>query len=462
MKEVHIRDEILHHDWRGAGTSDDPYLVEFLPNDPENPLNFSEAKKWFFTFVAFLSVFNVSFLSSAYSGTINEIRQEFTSSEEVTILGISLFVLGFAVGPALWAPLSELYGRRILFYTTFGALTALTAGCAGSTSIATLVVLRFLSGTFGASPMTNSGGIIADLFHPAQRGVGMTIFASAPFLGPVLGPIMAGFTSEAVGWRWVQGILAIFTGLVWIFGTFALPETYAPVLLQRRAKALSNKTDQIFVSVLERHNQKTASQTFNTSLARPWVLLFLEPIVLVASVYMSILYGTLYMLFGAFPIIYQRDRGWSEGVGGLAFLGITSGILIGLLYMILDNRRYLRLMKVHRPGGLPPAEARLPPVIVGSIALPIGIFWFSWTNGPSIHWIVSIIGAAPFGFGMVLVFIGCLTYLIDSYTVYAASVLAGGAMLRSFFATAFPLFTAQMYDNLGIHCRCWGNLKFPI
>ncbi|KAE8443488.1 hypothetical protein EG329_001799 [Mollisiaceae sp. DMI_Dod_QoI] len=451
MKQSQIRDEVLQHRWEGAGTHEDPYLVEFLTGDPENPKNISEARKWFYTFTVTLSVFDVTFLSSAYSGTVQELKAEFGSSEEVILAGIALFVLGFALGPCFWAPLSETYGRRVLFYTTFACLTAVTAGCAGSNSMATLLVLRFLGGTFAASPLTNAGGVIADVFPPHQRGLGMTVFSVAPFLGPALGPVMAGFTSEAIGWRWVQGILAITTGVIWIFGTLVLPETYGPVLLQRRAKALSKRFDKTFISLLDKEHRHTPAEAFKTSLARPWILLFAEPIVLVASIYLAILYGTLYMLFGAYPIIYQENRGWSEGIGGLAFLGVTVGMIIGLVYMLLDNRRYKRLMETLPEGGIPLPEWRLPPSIIGSIALPIGLFWFAWTNGPSVHWSVSIIGSAPFAFGCVLVFVSVLTYVVDTYTIYAASVLAATAMLRSFFGTAFPLFVSQMYANLGIH-----------
>jgi MFS family permease len=451
MKESQIRDEVLHHRWEGAGTHEDPYLVEFLPGDLENPKNFSEARKWFYTFAVTLSVFNVTFLSSAYSGTVKELKAEFKSSEEAILAGISLFVLGFAFGPCFWAPLSETYGRRVLFYTTFAGLAAVTAGCAGSNTMATLLVLRFLGGTFAASPLTNAGGVIADLFPPHQRGLGMTVFSTAPFLGPALGPVAAGFTSEAIGWRWVQGISAITTGAVWIFGTLVLPETYGPVLLQQRAKVLSKRFNKTFISLLDKEHRHTSAETFKASLDRPWILLFSEPIVLVASIYLAILYGTVYMLFGAYPIIYQEERGWSEGIGGLAFLGVVVGMILGLVYMLVDNRRYKRFMESMPEGGTPPPECRLPPSIVGSIALPVGLFWFAWTNGPSVHWSVSIIGSAPFAFGCVLVFVSVLTYLVDTYTIYAASVLASTAMLRSFFATAFPLFVTQMYNNLGIH-----------
>ena len=89
--------------------------------------------------------------------------------------------------------------------------------------------------------------------------------------------------------------------------------------------------------------------------------------------------------------------------------------------------------------------------MIGSVCIPIGLFIFAWTNYPSIHWIVSIIFTAPFGFGMVLVFLSIMNYLIDSYTIYAASVLAANSVLRSTFGAIFPLFTTYMYDNLGIH-----------
>jgi len=244
--------------------------------------------------------------------------------------------------------------------------------------------------------------------------------------------------------------MAIFTGVLWLFGTFTIPETYSPVILKRRAAKLSKMTGKNYISILEKKQGKTTPRAaFQKSLTRPWALLFTEPIVLLISIYMAIIYGVLYMLFGAFPIVFQQYRGWSQGIGGLAFLGIAVGMLIGVSYSIWDNKRYMRVEDEH--DGEAPPEARLPPGMVGCVALPIGLFWFAWTNYTSIHWIVCIIGTAPFGFGMVLVFLSCMNYLIDSYTIYAASVLAANSVLRSLFGAAFPLFTSQMYSTLGIH-----------
>ncbi len=441
---------VLHHHYQGSGTEEDPYLAEFIPNDPRNPMLFPLWKKWTITMMVSFAALGVGFVSSAYTGSVAQIIAEFQCSTEVATLGLSVFVLGFAIGPLLWAPMSELYGRQLLFVSTYAILAAFNAGAAASQNIYTLIILRFFARAFGSSPLTNAGGVIADMFTANQRGLGMAVFASAPFLGPVIGPIVGGFVGETVGWRWVEGIMAMFTGAIWLAGSLYIPETYHPVFLQKRAAALSKQTGKKYISILERQRGKTTpAQAFAKSLARPWILLFVEPIVILISIYMAILYGSLYMLFGAFPVVFQEYRGWSQGIGGLAFMGVAVGMTAGVTYTIFDNKRYANVEKAH--NGEAPAEARLPPAMVGAVAIPLGMFWFAWTNYPSIHWIVCIIATVPFGFGVTLVFLSGMNYLIDSYTIYAASVLAANSVLRSLFGAAFPLFTTQMYRSLGIH-----------
>lgn len=270
------------------------------------------------------------------------------------------------------------------------------------------------------------------------------------FIGPVIGPIVGGFLGMNAGWRWVMGLLGAFSGVVWIMGALLIPETYAPMLLRRRAAKLSRVTGKIYRSKPEiDQGQIKLGESFNIALSRPWVLLFREPIVFLLSLYMAFLYGTLFMLFAAYPIVFQEVRGWNQGIGGLPFLGIMVGMLIAVLYTIIDNRRYVKNERRH--GGFASPEARLPPCILASITIPIGLFWFAWTNYPSIHFMACIVAGVPFGFGMVLVFLGVMNYLIDAYTIYAASVLAANSVIRSIFGAVFPLFTTYMYEGLGIH-----------
>jgi multidrug resistance protein len=307
--------EIEKHHYDGEGTEENPYAVQWIENDPRNPLLFPTWYKWMLTITMAFATLAVSLCSSAFSGGLRELITEFHSSQEVGTLGLSLFVLGFAVGPLFWAPLSELFGRQVLYTITFAAFTAFNAGVPGAKNMWTVLILRFFAGSFGSSPLTNAGGVIADCFPARQRGLATSIFAAAPFLGPALGPIIGGFLGEAGGWRWLTGFLAAFSGLCWIAGSVLVPETYSPVLLRKRAAALSKKTGKVYESKLDIERGKVQlSEAFKTALSRPWILLFKEPIVLILSIYMAIIYGTLYMLFGAFPIVYQEGRGWTEGM----------------------------------------------------------------------------------------------------------------------------------------------------
>lgn len=229
------------------------------------------------------------------------------------------------------------------------------------------------------------------------------------------GPIVGGFLDENKGWRWTLGLIAIMAGVVWIATTLATPETYAPYILRSRAKALSKMTGSVYVSRLEAGEPpKTLTQELSVALSRPWVLLFLEPIILLMSLHMSIVYGTLYMFFAAIPIVFQGTRGWNEGLAGLPFVGVTIGVCLATVLSGVDNKRFVRLCEtMEAKGETVEPEARLSTSMVGSVVLPIGLFLFAWTTYPSVHWIAPVIGALLFSCGLVLNFISQISYLID-------------------------------------------------
>lgn len=266
-------------------------------------------------------------------------------------------------------------------------------------------------------------------------------------MGPVLGPIIGGFIGENTSWRWLFWVQAMFSGVLYCLGAL-IPETYSPVLLRRKAKNLSKETGMVYRSEYE---VKTQGESFRHKLAvnmsRPFILLFSETIVLLFSIYSAMIYGTLYLMFGAFSIVFQEGRGWSEGVGGLPFLGVGVGMMLGIGLNFFVNNKYVR--DLDRAGGILPPEARLPIAAFGGCCLPIGLFWFAWTEQPEVPWIVPIIASVPFGLGMVTVFLATMNYLVDAYLRYAASALAANAVLRSLFGAIFPLFTVQMFHGLG-------------
>ncbi|KAJ9096132.1 hypothetical protein QFC20_006507 [Naganishia adeliensis] len=217
---------------------------------------------------------------------------------------------------------------------------------------------------------TYSGGTVADLFEADERGLGMVIFSTAPFMGPALGPICGGFLGETAGWRWVVALLAILSALMTLIGAPWLPETYPIVLLRPRAALLSRVTGQRYVYKGDKGKDVGIVRLYETALSRPWALLFKEPIVFLLAVYMAIIIGTLYLLFGAFPIVFKQERGWSPGIGGLSFLGGLIGWVLAVVYsLVYENPRYARKLK--EAGGWLRPEERLPPAILGGILLPV-------------------------------------------------------------------------------------------
>ncbi|CAF1026503.1 unnamed protein product [Adineta steineri] len=449
VKQLGIQ-TLLQEKYKGDGNENSPFIIDWLNYDPENPKKWMNFYKWFLTLIVSSATFVITFISSAYIGPFKELKEEFHASDELIILGLSLFTLSFAITPLFWAPFSEIFGRRLLFIITYGGLVAFIGGTIASQNIWTLIILRFFAGSFAASSMANSGGVIADLFEGSERGIPLSIFVGSTFLGIIIGPVVGGFVGETIGWRWVEGLMTISSGIIWIIICLFLSETYSPIILRKRAKKLRNVTGKIYRSKFEEKSEIKFVELFKKSLSRPWILLFREPIVFLLSIYTAIIFGILHMFLDAFPIVYQDKRNWSEGIGELPFIGVLIGIILATVYTILDNIRYNYTTNKDNPQ-CPLPETRLPPAIVGSICLPIGLFWFAWTNSPSIHWIVSVIASIPFGFGMTSIFVGVFNYLIDTYTIYTASAFAANMIIRYIFGSVFLLFTNQMYEKLGIH-----------
>ncbi|KAI0423787.1 polyamine transporter 3 [Xylaria sp. FL1042] len=445
--------QVTSYVYPGSGTEEDPYLVDWLPGDAKNPYSIATSMKWWITLIMSLGTLAVSISTSSLSSALPQLQSDFHVSAELGTASVSLFVLGFAIGPMVFAPLAELYGRQIVYAATFFLCTLFGGASIASPNIQTLLVLRFFAGAFGSSAIVNSAGVVSDIFITEERGLAVMVYTSAPFLGPTLGPVVSGFLAQAGGWKWVDGLTVIFTGVMFFLGLVFVPETYTPYLLIRRAQKLSKSTGKVYVSKLEKGKpKKTASNVFYNGIARPWVILLYEPIVLALSIYSAIVYGILFLIFTAFPIVFQGTRHWSQGISGLAYIGIVVGQFLAMFFYIFLETAYRKRIAEDPSKATP--EARLEPAMIGGVMLPIGLFIFAWTSFVRIHWIVSIIFSSFFGIGQVLLFISLINYVIDAYLVFAASALAGNAILRALFGAAFPLFTESLYKNLGVQ---WGS-----
>jgi MFS transporter, DHA1 family, multidrug resistance protein len=322
------------------------------------------------TYATFVS----SFASAIFSAAIKEVDDEFHFSEEVGTLGVTLYVLGFASGPTIWAPLSELSGRRWpLLCGTFG-YSLFTTASATSKDAQTLMLTRFFAGLFAASPLAIVPACFADLYDNTYRGIAIAIFAMAVFVGPFASPFTGGFiTMSFLGWRWTMYISAIMGFLAFGLLVVFLKETYAPAILVRKALVLRRQTRNWGIHAKQDEVEIDIHELITNNFSRPLRMLVTEPIVLLVTIYMSFIYGLMYALLDAYPIVFQGIHGMNLGVGGLPFIGLIIGEFLGGTYILFLQGSYTK--KLAANGDVPIPEWRLQPAVVGGICFTIGLFW---------------------------------------------------------------------------------------
>jgi multidrug resistance protein len=200
----------------------------------------------------------------------------------------------------IFAPLSEIIGRRPVYMITLFIALIFEIPCAVAPNIGTLIACRAIDGIAFSAPMTLVGGSLSDLWKNEERGVPMAAFSAAPFVGPAVGPLVGGFLYDAAGWRWLYWIQLIVAGVAWVLVSFTVPETYAPTLLKARAKKLRKiNNDPKYVTEQEL-DSRPLGEKLRVFLFRPFQLLCRELIVFFIAIYISVLYGLLYMLFIAY------------------------------------------------------------------------------------------------------------------------------------------------------------------
>ena len=197
-------------------------------------------------------------------------------------------------------------------------------------------------------------------------------------------------------------------------------------------------------------------------------LLVFSPIVLALSTYMAVVYGYLYLLFTTITEVYEGQYHFSQGTVGLTYLGIGIGSMMGVIVFGIASDK---ILKAKSKTGEMKAEYRLPPMIPGSFLVPIGcecslqscqlsltnvpiVFVYGWTADKHVFWLVPILGTGVVGLGLLATFMPIQTYLVDAFTIYAASALAANTVLRSLVGALLPLAGQKMYATLGLG---WGN-----
>ncbi|KAK9264532.1 major facilitator superfamily domain-containing protein, partial [Lipomyces tetrasporus] len=447
VEKQHMSDSIA------VAPSSEKFLVDFNgDDDPECPLNWPFRKRAYTTFAYALCTFGPQLSSSMYGQVSKDIAEEYGKSDIVATLGVSTFLLGVGFGPMFFAPISEVYGRKMGVLVPFFVSGIFAFGCGAANNFQTVLVMRFFQGLFGGAPIANTGGVLGDIWRPQTRAIALVFYSFVVTGGPPIGPtIGAAFSMLGNhGWRWSQYFSGIYALALFALSITTIPETYHPVLLARKAKRLRIESGNWAYHAKHEEWEFTLKEMITKHFMRPFAML-LTPIVTSMSVYGSFVFGILYLAVVAVPVTFTDVRGWSKVVATLPSLAIFFGVVVGGCLNILGSVHYSKVLAAKMGMAVP--EERLFAMKIGSFLMPIGLFIFGWTSPDRYPVIAPLIGLTLLAAGFLTVFQGCINYLVDSFPRYAASAIAATTFLRSCSAAAFPIFGRIMFTAIGVP---WG------
>ncbi|KAF2026014.1 MFS general substrate transporter [Setomelanomma holmii] len=449
------RAPLLQERFSDDGESRTLLRIEDFPE--ENPRSWQKWRKMANVGVIALMSILSPLVSSMFTPGIDEIAKDLHCSTIAVIGTTTGFVVMLGIGPLILAPLSETFGRRIVYLTCFAVFTLLQIPAALAPNIAFLITVRSITGFFGSVGIANGGGTISDMFVPSERAGVFGWYLLGPLLGPTLGPLFGGIIVQRLGWRWVFWIMTIVCFVNTLAGYFFLRESYTPIILQRKKAEYEKESSNLDGTkyMYEGEDNRPMSQRIAQSLKRP-PKIFAQPIVATMAVYQALIFGTTYSIYTNMQPIYQDLYGFDTEKVGLLYLGPGLGFLFAVWFLVprIDTV-YKKLTARNKEKARP--EFRLPLANIGAVFIPVSLFWFAWTVEKHAHWFASISGTFFYGIGQVMILNCTQNYFIDSFEQYAASAIAAGAVFRSLVGGVIPLGAPALFEKLGYG---WGISVF--
>ncbi|OGM47159.1 hypothetical protein ABOM_003953 [Aspergillus bombycis] len=441
-----------------------------------SPYDWSWQYKGVMTGVSCIATLFASFAASCYSPGVAQMEAKWHVSQVATLIGITTFTSGFAIGPMFLAPFPEIYGRKPVFIATAILFTACQVCCAVTRLYSGMLVARFFCGIGGSTFSTMVGGIIADIYHAQNRNAPMALFSWAALFGTGLGPLVCGFIDEYTSWRWIFYIQIIIASLITAAVLAVFRETRGPVVLREKARRLNEwhtameevttATRQTAGDKKENHERMDCIrwqvaadaeragilQLLRASLLRPFTMLFTEPVVFFFSLWAAFSWSVLYINLSAIPLVFETVYSFSLSSANAIFaascIGTTVALSLCLVEESLATCHWNQWKWDRQPWNSVP-EHRLYFSCVESLLLPLGLFLFGWSAQCQVHWMVPTVAVGISNFGIFSIYLSVFNYLADTYHCYASSALAAQSFCRNMLGGIFPLVSRQMFNNLG-------------
>jgi len=382
----------------------------------QNPLNFPPVKKASIELLVNVLTICVYLGTSIFSSGIPSMTAELHTSQTVATLGTSVSLLGYAIGPMIWSPISEVpsIGRNPVYIGTLAIFVLIQLPIALATNIEKVVIFRFLSGVFGSPPQATGGATLSDIYLPRRRSYAVGLWELSGWAAPTIGPLVGGLAAQNWGWRWTIWELMIINSVMFLIIFCFLPETSAANILYRRTKRLQASTGKLPAknASAEELPRQTMLVVAHRTLVRPFALCFGEPICLLLNAYTALVTGLFFGWLETFSVVFVEVYKLDLVHLGLTFLGLLTGAAIAYLIFLVWFR--CSASKNFDQNGNRRPEERFIPLMAGCVFVPLSLFVFGWTAREEISCVVPILGSGMFSLGSFSLFVSLriLTCLI--------------------------------------------------
>ncbi|KAF2967062.1 hypothetical protein GQX73_g6515 [Xylaria multiplex] len=415
-----------------------------IPDDPDNPRNWPLWQRILHSAIPAVWSFGLCAGISSLVAAIPLLQLQFGLSRNVALLPVTVYTVGFSIGPCIASPISELYGRRCIYWTNLPMLIIFNAIAAASNNFVVLVLFRFLAGVSGSGVLAVAAGSLSDIWDTRNAGRVGVPYILAPFLGPSLGPLIGAYILEQYDndWKWSIWVLLLILAPV----ALTLPlmkETSKSRILYLRHKKHSKGSLEMTSS--------SRIKTIQMGLLRPLHMAVFEPLSLLLGLYTSYSFAMIFSFFGSYAYVYSTIYHFNAREIGLCYIPVVVGFLLAVLtFAYFDVTKYQKVLQLK---GVVPPEHRLYAALFGSGLVPVGLFWYSWAPREGVHWVAPVLAGVPVGWGTLTGFLSVIAYIVDVYgSTNSASAVAANGIFRFLLGAAFPQFIIQLYkSSIGIH-----------
>ncbi|KXG47861.1 Major facilitator superfamily domain, general substrate transporter [Penicillium griseofulvum] len=427
------------------------FLVDWRENDPSNPQNWSLLRKWMVMLTCCLIAIAMSIPSSVEGATQDAFDARFGVNPMAGSMTTGIFLIGIGVGSLFSGPFSETFGRNIVYFTALILVILFIMAKALAPNYGAALAFRFLGALFAATPMTVAGGTVGDIWQPLQIPFGLPSVTIAAYAGPILGPVIGAYTPE-IGYVWADWISMIIAGVALVVVLLAQPETFSPVLLEWRTKHLRELTGDNRYRAASTSASSLGTRLLN-NVSRPFVMIWTEPIILIFSFYLVLLYFVMFTFLNGYPFIFAEVYEISTSMTFIIFVAMIPGLVIALAMVPLLYGMTKKVARQAEAEGkaLQPEVSLYWAMAGASILMPISLFWMAWTCYSTISIWSPIVASAVFGYALVCIFTTTYMYIIFVYLQYAASALGFMTFARYVVAGALSPASVKMYENIGPH-----------